>query len=136
MECATVTRGSRVAPAANASPFATRSMDARRCFAHFGFVGADGKLELYLVWDDVVLACLRGWSHGDEAGSSGIVFTRDDGLQRHDGARGDDDGINRILRAGAVAAATEDGDVHGIGIRRSVAGCVADLAGRQLLASS
>ena len=70
-------------------------------------------------------------AHRDDGGVARIVLSRHDGLQRQHGARGDHDRINRVLRFRAVATAPEDGDVHRIRRGHGIAGCVADLTGRQ-----
>ena len=65
------------------------------------------------------------------ATSRGIDLARDDRLQPHDGGRGHHDGVDRGVRARAVAAATEERDGEAVGCRHLGAGAHADRAGRK-----
>ena len=103
-------------------------------FPHIIGIRADRKTEVDFIGDDVVLRAALNVADSDDRRVARLDLARHDGLQAQDGPGGDDDGINRVLGHGAVPAAAVDGDIHGVGVGRSVARYYADLAGGKLVA--
>src|SRR6266849_9912174 len=99
----------------------------QQVLSHLRLVRANRELKLDLVRNDVVLGPAVEGTDRDDGWIPWIDFPRHDGLQRQYSARGDYDGINRVLRLCSMATAPEDGDVHRIGRSHRVARCVADL---------
>jgi len=82
-------------------------------FLHLGLVGADGQLELRLVGDDAPFGPRVDRTDRDDCRIERVDLARNDALKGHDGAGGDQDGIDGALRRGPVAAPAEEGDVDG-----------------------
>ena len=100
--------------------------------AHLRLVGAHGELQLHLVGDDVVAGAAGDRADRDHGGIARAVLAGHDGLQRQHGAGCQHDGIHRLLGMGAVAALSEDGDVHGVDVGGRVAGNDLDLSRGQV----
>ncbi len=117
-------------PAAWAMPLVMRVMAGENFSAHLWGHSANGKLQVRVVGNDVVLSSGMKGADGDDDVIEGIGFAADDGLQHHDNFRSDDDGIFGGLRCGTVAAVAADGDVDGIRAGENGAVDVSDFAGQ------
>src|SRR6185312_4375889 len=73
-------------------------------FAGFGSVAPDRQSELCIIGNDVALRPRMEAADGDDRRLLRIVLTADEGLQRSDDPRGEDDWVPGVLRIGAMAA--------------------------------
>src|SRR6185437_824023 len=89
--------------------------------ADFVAIAADGDLQMALVADDVVLGAAVDRADGDDGRVGRLDLAADDRLQIEDELSAHDDGVDRGVRIGPVAAAADERDIAAIDVGQSIA---------------